>query len=104
MSGHRQSEAETARAPAGTLEQRQRQTGVAYRALQQARHERRLAEQDYLNAKAAYDRVKREFDSANQAYATAQAREKAAEQDYERGLRAVDAVYGDGPKPVAPSR
>ncbi len=85
---------QTARVPGATLEQRQRQTGAAYSRLQQVRYEKKLAEQDYLNAKAAYDRTKRELDGASTAYAAAQAREKAAEQEYERGMRSVDEIYG----------
>lgn len=99
------SEVQSARVPGATLEQRQRRTGVAYRSLQQVRYERQLAEQDYVNAKAAYDRarlaaeeLKRETDIAGKAYAAAQARERAAEQEYERGMRSVDEIYGSGAK------
>ena len=85
-----QSEVASARVPGATLEARQQQVSVAYRKLQQARYESRLAEQDYLNAKAAHDRTTREYDAASKEYAAAQAREKAVEAEYERGLRAVE--------------
>lgn len=93
-----QSEVQSAAVPGATLEMRQRQTGAAYRDLVQARYERRLAEQDYLNAKAAHERTTREFEAASKAYAAAQAREKAAEADYERGLRSVDDITRAGAK------
>jgi len=89
-----QSEVQSARTAGATLEARQQQTGAAYRTLQQVRYETRLAEQDYLNARAAHERATRELDAATKAYTAAQAREKAAEADYERGLRSVDEISG----------
>lgn len=88
-------------APAGsTLEQRQQRTGAAYRDMQQARHEKRLAEQDLLNAQAAYEAaqknaaaLKHELDGARKAYAAAEAREKKSAQAYEAGLKSVDEVF-----------
>lgn len=91
-----QSEVHSVRVPGGTLEQRQQQTGAAYRRLEQMRYEAKLAEQDYLNAKAAYDRSKAEFDAASKAYSAARAREQAADRDYQQGLRSVDELYGGG--------
>jgi hypothetical protein len=93
-----QSEVHSAVSPGATLEMRQQQAGSAYRRLQDARYDRKLAEQDYLNAKAAHERTTREFDAASKAYTEAQAREKAAESEYERGLRSVDEVVGPGAK------
>jgi hypothetical protein len=97
--------------PGATLEQRQRQTGVAYRRLQEVRWEKHLAEQDYLNADAAYraaqtnaDALKRQADDAKKGYAAAQARAKAAEEAYERGMRSVDVLYPNGGKGAAPAR
>lgn len=91
-----QSEVQSVRVPGGTLEQRQQQTGAAYRRLEQMRYETKLAEQDYLNAKAAYDRSKTAFDAASKAYSAARAREQAAEAQYQQGVRSVDELYGGG--------
>ena len=95
----RQSDVSSVTVPGGTLEQRQRATGTAYRRLEQARYDSRLAEQDYLNAKAAYDRARSGLDAAKKAFDAAKAQEKAAEQDYERGLRSVDELYGGRNEP-----
>ena len=96
LRSQQQSEVQSAVSPAATLEMRQQQTGNAYRKLQDARYDRKLAEQDYLNAKAAHERTTRDFSAASKAYSEAQAREKAAEAEYDRGLRAVDEVTGAG--------
>jgi len=106
-----QTQVQSAQVPVGTLEQRQRQTGAAYRRLQQVRYEKRLAEQDLLNAQAAHesaqknaDELKRQADAARKAYAAAQAREKETEQAYESGIRSVDELYRSGTKPASPAR
>lgn len=106
-----QTPVQSTQVPGGTLEQRQRQTGVAYRRLEQVRYEKRLAEQDLLNAQAAYEsaqknaaELKRQADAARQAYAAAQAREKEAEQAYERGIRSVDELYRSGTNSASPAR
>ena len=83
----------SASATRGTLEQRQRQTSVAYRDLQQARYEKRLAEQDVLNAQSAFDTAQRTLDAAKKSLAAATAREKKAADAYEAGLRAVDESF-----------
>jgi len=83
----------SASAARGTLEQRQRQTGAAYRDLQQARYEKRLAEQDVLNAQASFDTAQRTLDAAKKALAAATAREKKADDAYEAGLRSVDDAF-----------
>jgi hypothetical protein len=98
LRSQQQSEVHSAVSPGATLEMRQQQTGSAYRKLQDARYDRKLAEQDYLNAKAAHERTMRDFTAASKAYSEAQAREKAAEAEYERGLRAVDEIAGAGAK------
>jgi hypothetical protein len=97
LRSQQQSEVHSAVSPGATLEMRQ-QTGSAYRKLQDARYDRKLAEQDYLNAKAAHERTMRDFTAASKAHSEAQAREKAAEAEYERGLRAVDEIAGAGAK------
>lgn len=99
LRSQQQSEVQSARVPGASLEMRQQQTGNAYRKLQEMRYEKRLAEQDYLNAKVAHERATRAFEAASKAYAEAQAREKAAEAEYERGLRSVDEITGGGAKP-----
>jgi hypothetical protein len=99
-----QSEVHSAVSPGATLEMRQQQAGSAYRRLQDARYDRKLAEQDYLNAKAAHERTTREFDAASKAYTEARAHEKAAEAEYERGLRSVDEVVGSGAKAESRAR
>lgn len=93
-------------APGATLEHRQLQTGTAYRHLQQVRYELRLAEQDALNAEAAYEQAqktadarKRDVELARKAHAAAQAREKDAALAYERGIQSVDEFYRTGGKP-----
>jgi hypothetical protein len=98
LRSQQQSEVHSAVSPGATLEMRQQQVGNAYRKLQDARYDRKLAEQDYLNTKAAHERTTREFDAASKAYTEARAREKAAEAEYERGLRSVDEVAGSGAK------
>ncbi|HEY9445687.1 MAG TPA: hypothetical protein VIQ62_01315 [Burkholderiales bacterium] len=102
---------QSAQVPGGTLEQRQQRTGTAYRRLQQVRYEKRIAEQDLLNAQAAYesaqknaDELKRQSDAARKAYAAMQAREKEAEQAYELGIRSVDEIYRSGTKPPVSAR
>jgi hypothetical protein len=101
LRSQQQSEVHSAVSPGATLEMRQQQTGNAYRKLQDARYDRKLAEQDYLNAKAAHERTTREFDAASKAYAEVQAREKAAAIEYERGVHSVDEMAGAKAEPRA---
>lgn len=82
----------------------QYRAGRAYRQLEDARHQARLAEQDVLNLEDAYQRrmreteeLKRRLEGANQALAEARANETAARQAYEKALQDVDAARGTGP-------
>lgn len=77
----------------------QYRAGAAYRALQQARHEARFAEQDYLNAQEALrtgqngDTPKREAEMARRALDAAQAKVAAARAAYEKEVDAVDRLH-----------
>ena len=75
----------------------QYRAGQAYRELQQAQYEAKLAGQDVLNAEEAYRRaqtqaeeLKRQLEAARKALAAAQAKEAAARQAYEKEVNAVD--------------
>lgn len=75
----------------------QQRAEFAYRQLQQAQYDRKLAEQDYINAQDAYrgaqrqaDDLKRQADAMKKAFDTAKSRETAARQAYEKELNAVD--------------
>lgn len=88
--------------PGNPLQQGQYRTGIAYRELEQARYEARLAEQDVLNLadahKAAQQQAelrRRELDVAQKALETARARLAAAQKTYEREVNAVDAAHLD---------
>lgn len=88
---------------ASTLELRQQQTGTAYRQLEQVRFDLKLAEQDWLNANAAYqraqksaDELKQQANAAHQALLAAQAREAQARAAYEQAMKAVDEAYQSG--------
>lgn len=111
VSTAQRSEVKSAPVAGSTLEQRQRHTAAAYRELQQARYDKKLAEQDLLNAQSAYDSaqknadlLKREADAARKAYAATQAREKAAEAAYEGGIRSVDELHQSGAGGSRPAR
>lgn len=77
----------------------QYRAGAAYRALQQANHEARFAEQDYLNAQEALraghhsDTSKREVEAARRALDAAQAKVSAARAVYEKEVDAVDQLH-----------
>lgn len=83
----------------------QYRAGAAYRALQQARHEARFAEQDYLNAQEALraghnsDASKREVKAAKQALDAAQAKVAAARAAYEKEVDAVDRLHSRSASP-----
>jgi hypothetical protein len=77
----------------------QYRAGAAYRALQQARHDARFAEQDYLNAQEALraghngDKSKREVEMTRRALDAAQAKVAAARAAYEKEVDAVDRLH-----------
>ncbi|MEQ1773970.1 MAG: hypothetical protein ABL891_09325 [Burkholderiales bacterium] len=75
--------------------QHQQRTSAAYRALEQARQQRKFAEQDYVNTDDAYraaqqraDDMKRELEKMAKARETAIAKETAAAKAYEAALNA----------------
>ncbi len=103
MMGRDSAHVQDASRPASALELRQQDTGVAYRRLQQVRYELRFAEQDWLNANAAYqaaqkstDELKKQAEAAQKAYAAAQAKEAQARAAYEQAIQAVDEAYRSG--------
>lgn len=78
------------------LEIRQIRSGMAYRELQQAQFESKLAEQDVLNTQEAYnntraraDALKIDLDKAVKARDGAKAKEAAARKRYEEALQAT---------------
>ena len=83
----------------------QYRAGAAYRALQQARHEAKFAEQDYLNAQEALrtgqnsDTSKREVETAKRALDAAQAKVAAARVAYEKEVDAVDRLHSRSVSP-----
>lgn len=81
----------------GVVLQSQQRAGMAYRQLQQAQYETKLAEQDYLNAEDARraaqkraDELRREAETAKKAFDVAKAKEAAARVAYEKEVNAVD--------------
>ena len=78
--------------------------GAAYRELEQAQYEKKLAEQDVLNSQEAYQaaqrqavELKRQLDAARKALEAAKTRESAARKRYEEALAAVDRAFGKPP-------
>ena len=79
------------------IQRGQYRAGQAYRELQQAQYEAKLAGQDVLNAEEAYrqaqqqaDERKRQLEAARKALAAAKTKETAARQAYEKEVNAVD--------------
>ena len=75
--------------------QKQRQAGAAYRELQQAQYEAKLAEQDVLNLQDAVaqqpsEERKRQLETAKKAHAAAQAKMAQARKRYDDAVTAVD--------------
>lgn len=75
----------------------QQQAGEAYRRLQQAQYDAKLAEQDYLNTEDAYraqqkqvDALKHQVDAAKKTLDAARAQEAAARKAYDQAVDAVD--------------
>jgi hypothetical protein len=73
---------------------------MAYRQLQQAQYETKLAEQDYLNAEDARrlaqkraDELRREAETAKKAFDAVKAKEAAARAAYEKEVNAVDRLH-----------
>jgi len=105
------STAATAQAPVEDLTSReqaiqrsQQSTGAAYRDLQQARYEAKLAEQDFLNAqemqRAAQqraDEAKRQLDAARKSLDAARQKEAQAKNRYDDALKSVDRAFEKAP-------
>jgi hypothetical protein len=86
------------------LQGKQQQAGAAFRALQQAQYEAKLAEQDFLNAQDAHgaaqklvDERKRQLDAAKKTLDAAQARAARARKAYDEALSAVEQVFPKAP-------
>jgi hypothetical protein len=76
---------------------KQRQAGAAYRELQQAQYEAKLAEQDFLNAQDAVaqqpsEERKRQLETARKGLAAAQAKEAQARKRYDEAVSGVEQV------------
>lgn len=86
------------------VQRSQLKTGAAYRELQQAQHEAKLAEQDFLNAQEAHrtaqkqaDETKKQLDAASKERAAAKAREARARKAYDEALGSVDKAFQKPP-------
>jgi hypothetical protein len=82
------------------IQRGQMKTGAAYRDLQQAQYESKLAEQDFLNAQDAQkaaqkqaDEMRRQLDAAKKALDAAKSKEAAARKRYDGALGAVDRAF-----------
>ncbi len=85
----------------------QYRAGVAWRELEQARHDAKLAEQDVLNLRDAHtaaqqqaDMRKRELDAAQKAFDAARGRLAATQKAYDQAVNAVDATHKAAPEVV----
>lgn len=86
------------------IQRSQVKTGAAYRELQQARYESKLAEQDFLNAQDAQraaqkqaDQTKRQLDAAKKSLDAARSKEALAQKRYEEALGGVDRAFESPP-------
>ena len=84
----------------GAVLHSQQRAGMAYRQLQQAQYETKLAEQDYLNAEEARrpaqkraDELRREAEAAKKMFDAAKVKEAAARAAYEKEVNAVDRLH-----------
>jgi biopolymer transport protein ExbB/TolQ len=87
-----------------SIQRGQLKSGAAYRDLQQAQYESKLAEQDFLNAQDAQkaaqkqaDEAKRQLDAAKKALDAAKAKEAQARKRYEDALGTVDRAFQTPP-------
>jgi len=83
-----------------SIQRGQIRSGAAYRDLQQAQYESKLAEQDVLNAQDAQqaaqkqaDELKRQLDAAKKALEAAKLKEAQARKRYDDALGAVDRAF-----------
>ena len=86
------------------IQRGQQMTGAAYRELQQAQYESKLAEQDFLNAQEAgrvaqrhADEMKRQLDAAKKALDAAKLKEAQARSRYDAALSRVDEAFKKPP-------
>lgn len=86
------------------IQRSQQKTGAAYRDLQQAQYESRLAEQDFLNAQDAQkaaqkraDEMKGQLDAAKKSLDAARSKEAAARKRYDEALGGVDRAFQKPP-------
>lgn len=87
-----------------SIQRGQLKSGAAYRDLQQAQYESKLAEQEFLNAQDAQqaaqkqaDELKRQLDAAKKALDAAKSREAQARKRYDDALGAVDRAFQTPP-------
>lgn len=83
----------------------QLKAGAAYRAVQEAQYEAKLADQDVLNARETHqaaqkhaDEMKRRLDAATRALAAAREKEAKARKDYEAALSELDKAFQKPPR------
>ena len=88
------------------LQGRQQKAGAAFRELQQAQYEAKLAEQDFLNAQDAHgaaqklvEERKRQLDAAKKTLDAGQAKVTRARKAYDDALTAVEQAF-----PTAPAK
>jgi septal ring factor EnvC (AmiA/AmiB activator) len=82
------------------IQRSQARTGAAYRELQQAKYDSKLAEQDFLNAQDAQkaaqkqaDDAKQKLDAAKKALDAARTKEAQAQKRYDDALSGVDRAF-----------
>lgn len=88
-----------------TVQQAQHRASAAYRELQEAEYQSKLAWQDYVNTQDAYRAAqnpsgdgRRELDKLKKALDAARAREARARQAYKAALDEVEKAWGRPPK------
>lgn len=86
------------------IQRSQARTGAAYRDLQQAKYESKLAEQDFLNAQDAEkaarkqaDDAKQQLDAAKRTLDAARSKEMQAQKRYDDALGGVDRAFQTPP-------
>jgi len=86
------------------IQRSQQKTGAAFRDLQQAQFEAKLAEQDFLNAQEAQaaaqkqaDEMKRQLDAAKKALDAARSKVAQARKRYDEALGGVDSAFQKPP-------
>ena len=75
------------------IQRGQLSAGAAYRELQEARHQAKLAEQDYLNAQDRLNVAQKQAAATKKALAEARTREAQARKRYDEALSNVDRAF-----------